>query len=526
MRFMLKKYWAVHGIPLLLSVPLGLLAVGATHYASWLPGFYDGFLNRQRPEFIFTFATEGIPALIVTLSVACGLAALFWLAVFIIGFFRKSWALSWLRSGYVAVYLLALFYIFGVFRVTGLIFEKGLTPTGFTAPNAVQVFFWRYDLIWPVILLAGAIAVLHVISWRRRALDVYTGYHEDKMAAGDLILENLRTHGHDPQFRKSIIHSILLHFLVIIIIPWLAQFGGCVEKYAIPEGDGNPVIGYVKLVKPKKKPQKRLVLNPKAAISFHIPTIDESELEREVEEDTRLTYETDTTSAHRPGVAGKRGGWPGGMKNAIVRFIRLEYDGENWNDGMDPSTRADMNFLDEFKKVTGFKVASHGESNAIRLLDDYPNGFAPPFVYMTGSGQINVSPKDIEILRKYLLGGGMLFADCGSEPWDRTFRAFVRVLFPGEPLLVIADDDPIYQIPFVFENGAPPLWHHGGAQALGIKRGRRWVVYYHPGDINDAWKIGHSGMSPELTRRAYQLGVNIVYHAFTHYLEETRKYRK
>ena len=94
------------------------------------------------------------------------------------------------------------------------------------------------------------------------------------------------------------------------------------------------------------------------------------------------------------------------------------------------------------------------------------------------------------------------------------------------PPIVVPDDDPIYQQPYVFENGAPPLWHHGGTHALGIKRGRRWVVYYHPGDIHDAWKIGHSGMSPELTRRAYQLGVNIVYHAFTHYLEETRKYRK
>jgi hypothetical protein len=99
-------------------------------------------------------------------------------------------------------------------------------------------------------------------------------------------------------------------------------------------------------------------------------------------------------------------------------------------------------------------------------------------------------------------------------------------VFPGEPLLVISKDDPIYQMPNVFADGAPPLWHHGGSQALGIKRGRRWVVYYHPGDMNDAWKIGHSGMSPELTRRAYQLGINIVYHAFTHYLEATRKFRK
>jgi len=91
---------------------------------------------------------------------------------------------------------------------------------------------------------------------------------------------------------------------------------------------------------------------------------------------------------------------------------------------------------------------------------------------------------------------------------------------------VIPDDDPIFQYPYSFPNGAPPLWHHGGWRALGIKRGTRWAVFYHPGDINDAWKTGHSGVSPSIAKNSMNLGINIVYHAFTHYLELTRKYRK
>jgi hypothetical protein len=81
-------------------------------------------------------------------------------------------------------------------------------------------------------------------------------------------------------------------------------------------------------------------------------------------------------------------------------------------------------------------------------------------------------------------------------------------------------------MPYTFANGAPPLWHHGGMRALGIKHKGRWVVFYHPGDINDAWKTGHSGISPELARGAFQMGINIIYYAFTNYLEETAKYRK
>ena len=67
---------------------------------------------------------------------------------------------------------------------------------------------------------------------------------------------------------------------------------------------------------------------------------------------------------------------------------------------LQPGTR-DL-FLAEFHKLTGFKTAEKGESHPIALLKKYPKGFAPPFVYMTGEGSINVSESDIKILRDYL----------------------------------------------------------------------------------------------------------------------------
>ena len=45
----------------------------------------------------------------------------------------------------------------------------------------------------------------------------------------------------------------------------------------------------------------------------------------------------------------------------------------------------------------------------------------------------------------------------------------------------------------------------------------RWVVFYHPGDINDAWKDGHSGAAPQVADQAYKLGVNVIYYAFNQY---------
>jgi hypothetical protein len=193
---------------------------------------------------------------------------------------------------------------------------------------------------------------------------------------------------------------------------------------------------------------------------------------------------------------------------------------------MDPSQGADQNFLAEFQRLTGFNVAKEGEAHRMRLLKKYPKGYAPPFVYLTGSGRISASGSDMEALREYLLDGGMLFADAGSQGFDSSFRSFIRQVMPAYPLLNIADDDPLFLMPYTFPHGAPPLWHHGGKRALGIKYKNRWIVFYHPGDVNDAWKHGHSGIGRTKAEGAFNMGVNIVYYAFSNYLEETRKYRR
>ena len=220
------------------------------------------------------------------------------------------------------------------------------------------------------------------------------------------------------------------------------------------------------------------------------------------------------------------GGWPAEMENACVRSIRMEYDGPGWDDGMDDTSRADRNFLDVFHELTGFKVATKSESHKISLLRKYPKGYVPPFVYMTGTNTINVSSNDVKVMREYLLGGGLLFASAGSPQWGPSFKSFIGQVFPGQSLLVIADDDPLFQVPFTFPNGAPPLWHHSGTRVLGIKHNGRWVVYFHPGGIHNAWKTGHSGMDPVLAEDATRIGINVIYYAFTNYLEETRGYRQ
>jgi len=210
-------------------------------------------------------------------------------------------------------------------------------------------------------------------------------------------------------------------------------------------------------------------------------------------------------------------------KEIEIQFFHLKYNGLGWDDGMDKASQADRNLLQFFGGLAEVKTAKTVASLPITNLQKYPKGFAPPFVYMTGSEDIHVSPEEVKVLQVYLADGGMLLADCGGPKWDASFRALMQTMFPTEPLRDIPDNDVIYQKPFALANGAPPLWHHGGQRALGIQQGGRWAVFYHPGDLNDAWKTGHSGLAAEKVESAHQLGVNLIYYAYSQAFELAKK---
>ncbi len=348
---------------------------------------------------------------------------------------------------------------------------------------------------------------------------------------GDVSLENIRTHGRDKRHRKALYWSIFTHFFFIILLPWLlGLFDGKVEAYKVPKGSGNPVVTMVKIVKPKKKPKKKLTLRPNSAIIYDQPDLDETEVDQVMEKQTQLTYEAAlmANAGNLGKGGGKEGGWPNGALDSKVRFIRLDHGGQGWDDGMGKSG-ADVNFLKFFAQNTPFKkIANKGESHKISLLRKYPDDGFPPFVYMTGNGRMgNISSADAKILREYCLQGGMLVADAGSSNFHHDFTRFMRQVFPDKPLIDIADDDMLFQLPYSFPNGAPPLWAHGGRRALGIKHEGRWVCFYHPGDMNDAWKSqGYTDVDAQTRDVAMSLGLNITYYAFNQWDDAISKVRR
>ncbi len=519
--------WALSA---LFGVPLAVAAGLAGRFAAALrvdvfSGILARYLGLADHYSILAFPAVGWGLVVVAVA-ATAVGALAALAAPV----RCRFSLRLMRAaavpfyGLIGVYALAVMWFTGIFEGVGIpLYAGGEEATTF------EIFMLRWSLLWPVLIAAPAVAVLHLNLWRQAVIVAYTGTASDVQSEGDRLIENLRLHGREPRYRKSGLLSVWLHLLVIVIVPWLLTLIGCIDPYRPPFGGGEPQVQIMQVVQPERQKEQVLILRPDAAIIFHQPDLDDSEVMDQVVEVTMHRYEADASAAF--GTLGdgdaSTPGWADGFKDGIMRFIRLEYTVRGWDDGMDPVSASDINLLRRFRELSGgMRTAEASESHPIALLRRYPRDQAPPFVFMTGETHFSLSRREIDVLREFLLNGSLLFADASSPQWDHSFRQLASQLFPGNPLRMIADDDPIFQIPFTFRHGAPPLWHHGGRRALGVKHQNRWVIFYHPGDLHDAWKTGHQGLDRNLAESAYQLGINVVYYAFMRYFEATRELRR
>ena len=496
---------------------------GAAYF--WLPPALAAFLSRNA-EIQILFQSNHTDSSLNLAFQFFGLLSILCAVAGIAGFFRNRYTWHALRLPLLAVYLVVGFYLWVTWQACFSILAKEFNIDGLKQDKVTIIKLW-WSLAWPVLAMAVFAAWTHVML---RSRSVYAAFTQEKGVAmvGDHVLENIRTHGRDPRNRRSLYLSAFTHIFILFLLPWILSLGGCgaVTPYKVPKGSGNPVVAMVKMTKPKKKKKQTLSLRPNSAIIYDVPDLDDSQVDQQMEEQTQATYAANNAKSGKMGKGGgKDGGWPEGMEDYKIRFIRLEHKGAGWDDGMDESN-ADINFLRGFAQATGFKkIANKGESHSIALLKKYPKDAFPPFVFLTGDGTMgDVSDADKKILRDYCLNGGMLIADAGSVSFHNSFMPFIRSVFPDKPLIDIADDDMLYQVPYTFPNGAPPFWRLGGTRALGIKHEGRWIAFYHPGDMNGAWKSqGYTDVTPEMRDAAMNLGVNLVYYAFNQWNDAISK---
>jgi hypothetical protein len=311
-------------------------------------------------------------------------------------------------------------------------------------------------------------------------------------------------YGRSGQKLKQSLLTLATYSLAFMLFVMMAQMSGC-QSYELPAGGGQDQIQQ-QVVKIQKVERKKFVVNPYSAILFNPPPIDQ--VDPQILEVTKNLYQVGQGQ-------GEGAGFSGGTSLGRVRFIRLQYDGGDWDKDM--GIGSDLNMLIEFGIRTRMKVAERTESMTTSQLAAFPARKSPPVIYVTGQKSILLSNADKRILKSYLFDKhGMLFgSNAGSRQFHDAFVSLCREV-TGVKEVPVPLDDLIhrrpYQIPFL-----PIVAPHGGREALGWRVDGRWLAYYHPGDIHDAWADGHAGVRPEVWEACYQLGVNIIYYAHAEY---------
>ncbi|MEO0147014.1 MAG: DUF4159 domain-containing protein [candidate division WOR-3 bacterium] len=189
-----------------------------------------------------------------------------------------------------------------------------------------------------------------------------------------------------------------------------------------------------------------------------------------------------------------------------IVLARVKYSGGgDWYNDKD----AIPNLAAQINARTSLRVAT--EEKVVSLTD--PDLPCYPFLFLTGHGRIRLTDEERKALRKYIEGGGFLYAD-DDYGMDEFFRQEIKRVFPDKELEEVPFDHPIYHIFYDLE-GPPKIHEHyeGPPKGYGIFIGGRLAVYYtYNSNVSDGWTSAH-GDPQDVREQAFRMGINMVLYA-------------
>ena len=196
---------------------------------------------------------------------------------------------------------------------------------------------------------------------------------------------------------------------------------------------------------------------------------------------------------------------------------------------------SDLNFSFRLQQLTSIEVDPDGV--VLELTD--PKLFDYPFIYIVEPGNLVFSQEEVETLRRYLLNGGFLMVDdfWGEDEWYNFYYEIKRV-FPDRELVELELDHPIFHAVFDLKERPqiPSIGHALGGRNYGITwerndarevhykaiyddKGRMMAIICHNTDLGDGWEREGENewyFHEFSEKKAYPLGINIVFYAMTH----------
>ncbi len=226
------------------------------------------------------------------------------------------------------------------------------------------------------------------------------------------------------------------------------------------------------------------------------------------------------------------------MPEDVFTFVRIRYQswggrGAKWRTDYPDS---DLNFSYRLQELTSLQVDPDG---LVLEIDD-PRLTDYPFLYMIEPGELEFTDSEVENLRKYLLNGGFLMVDdfWGDYEWENFEEEITRV-FPDRKIQDIPLEHPIFHSVFDLKERpqVPSIgaalegryygvtWERGEEgrdvhyRAIYDDKGRMMVFIGHNTDLGDGWERegeNHWYFKEFSEKKAYPLGINVVFYAMTH----------
>ena len=232
------------------------------------------------------------------------------------------------------------------------------------------------------------------------------------------------------------------------------------------------------------------------------------------------------------------------FKKDVFTFVRIRYQNNGrrryrWDSGAGfwqiDFPDAELNLSWRLQQMTSLKV----DPNCRVLELTEPELFDYPWIYIVEPGGLMFLDEEVPILRRYLLNGGFLMVDdfWGEAEWEN-FASEIKRVFPERDIVDLELDHPIFhcvfdikekhQIPNVGRGTSSQYdgitWERWDAKevhyrAIKDDKDRIMVMICHNTDLGDGWE--REGENEYYFRefsekRAYPLGINIVFYAMTH----------
>jgi hypothetical protein len=262
----------------------------------------------------------------------------------------------------------------------------------------------------------------------------------------------------------------------------------------------------------------------------------------------RPEYETCKTAREIPSHSTGTPTWTNepGFEQDVFSFARIRRDdsrrgawraGEWWTDFPD----SDLNLSFRLQQVTSMRVDPDGR--VLRLTD--PDLFNYPWIYMVEPGSLQLREEEVPILRDYLKNGGVLMADdfWGRMQWE-VFQQEIERVLPGSEFVQLDITNQLFHCVFDLKGPMNRLqtpnvrqgmlsqydgvtweeYHGEGSTDMSVNaiyddKGRIMVLAVHNCDNGDGWEregefdyFFHQFSE----KRAYPLGVNILFYLMTH----------